>query len=112
MPWSRTSQPIPIPRQVRHAPRGGDDVERIAPIENDASVRWLPAAQTRGEGILIRLREDRVAAWEGDTLHAAACHACLFAPETSCEQANRYLDRAAVVPILASPHAAYFQPSR
>ena len=224
-------------------PGDGDDVERIAPISNDAAVRWLPAAQTRGEGILIRLREDRVAEWEtdfeageryrslvaaheawrarrglapgvavpaarfvllhtlahllihqfaldsgysaasirerlysrspgdptgppmagvllytaspdsegtlgglvamseparlaatlqhalrraqlcstdpmcadhhageeDDTLHAAACHACLFAPETSCEHANRYLDRAAVVPILGTPDAAYFQ---
>lgn len=26
-------------------------------------------------------------------LHAAACHSCLFAPETSCERNNRYLDR-------------------
>ena len=30
----------------------------------------------------------------GITLHGAACHACLFAPETSCERGNRYLDRA------------------
>lgn len=30
------------------------------------------------------------------TLHGAACHACLFAPETSCERSNRYLDRAAL----------------
>ncbi|WP_326585442.1 DUF1998 domain-containing protein [Streptomyces sp. NBC_00481] len=29
-----------------------------------------------------------------DTLHAAACHACLFASETSCETNNRWLDRA------------------
>ncbi|MGI8677390.1 MAG: DrmB family protein [Jatrophihabitans sp.] len=28
-----------------------------------------------------------------DTLHAAACHACLFASETSCEANNRWLDR-------------------
>ena len=28
-----------------------------------------------------------------DTLHGAACHVCLFAPETSCERGNRYLDR-------------------
>lgn len=28
------------------------------------------------------------------TLHAAACHACLFASETSCESGNRWLDRA------------------
>jgi hypothetical protein len=32
-----------------------------------------------------------------DTLHAAACHACLFAAETSCETNNRWLDRAVVV---------------
>jgi hypothetical protein len=30
-------------------------------------------------------------------LHGAACHACLFAPETSCERANRYLDRTLAV---------------
>lgn len=32
-----------------------------------------------------------------ETLHAAACHACLFASETSCETNNRWLDRAVVV---------------
>lgn len=32
------------------------------------------------------------------SLHAAACHACLFAPETSCERGNRYLDRSLLVP--------------
>lgn len=32
-----------------------------------------------------------------DTLHAAACHACLFASETSCETNNRWLDRACLV---------------
>jgi hypothetical protein len=44
----------------------------------------------------------------GDTLHNAACHACLFAPETSCEAGNRYLDRGAAVPILGNPDNAYF----
>ena len=44
----------------------------------------------------------------GDTLHNAACHACLFAPETSCEASNRYLDRAAAIPILGNPNDAYF----
>ena len=43
-----------------------------------------------------------------DTLHNAACHACLFAPETSCEVGNRYLDRAAAVPILGHKDNAYF----
>jgi hypothetical protein len=32
-----------------------------------------------------------------DTLHGAACHACLFASETSCEANNRWLDRAVLV---------------
>ena len=30
-------------------------------------------------------------------LHVAACHACLFASETSCESGNRWLDRAVLV---------------
>ena len=45
----------------------------------------------------------------GDSLHNAACHACLFAPETSCEAGNRHLDRAAAVPILGQQHGAYFK---
>jgi len=32
-----------------------------------------------------------------DSLHAAACHACLFASETSCEANNRWLDRSVLV---------------
>ncbi len=43
-----------------------------------------------------------------DSLHLAACHACLFVPETSCERGNRYLDRAAVVPTLSRRNGAYF----
>ncbi|PWQ93498.1 DUF1998 domain-containing protein [Leucothrix arctica] len=42
------------------------------------------------------------------TLHAAACHACAFAAETSCERGNLYLDRALVVATLDNPHAAFF----
>jgi len=36
---------------------------------------------------------------EHAVLHAAACHACLFASETSCESGNRWLDRAVLVDI-------------
>ncbi len=42
------------------------------------------------------------------TLHAAACHACTFAAETSCEKGNRYLDRALVIPTLDNSAAAFF----
>lgn len=42
------------------------------------------------------------------SLHGAACHACAFAAETSCEVGNRYLDRALVVPTYATKDAAFF----
>lgn len=35
---------------------------------------------------------------EATALHAAACHACAFVSETSCELGNRFLDRALIVP--------------
>lgn len=47
---------------------------------------------------------------QGRTIHAAACHACLFAPETSCERGNRYLDRSVLVPTIDHDrlHYAFF----
>jgi len=43
-----------------------------------------------------------------DALHAAACHACLFAPETSCERSNRYLDRSLAVETFARYSLEFF----
>ncbi|WP_033308974.1 DUF1998 domain-containing protein [Streptomyces iakyrus] len=40
-------------------------------------------------------------------LHGAACHACLFAAETSCERGNHYLDRAVLVETLAGDFGAF-----
>jgi hypothetical protein len=34
-----------------------------------------------------------------DSLHGAACHACLFASETTCERGNRFLDRRLIVSV-------------
>lgn len=42
------------------------------------------------------------------SLHGAACHACMFASETSCERGNRYIDRTFLVPTFASGEAAFF----
>lgn len=42
------------------------------------------------------------------SLHGAACHACLFVPETSCELGNKYLDRSLVVPAFGSEVRAFF----
>lgn len=43
------------------------------------------------------------------SLHAAACHACAFVAETSCERANRYLDRSLLVDTFDSAGAAFFR---
>ena len=42
-------------------------------------------------------------------LHGAACHGCLLIAETSCERRNELLDRALVVPTVATPGAAFFR---
>ena len=47
-------------------------------------------------------------AMEGRWLHGAACHGCALVAETSCEMRNDLLDRALVVPTLATPKAAFF----
>ena len=43
------------------------------------------------------------------TINGAACHACLLAPETSCEAFNRFLDRNFLVPTMAHSDMAYFK---
>ncbi len=44
-----------------------------------------------------------------DVLHGAACHACLFVPETSCERGNRYLERAALAQTLADAGISFLE---
>lgn len=43
------------------------------------------------------------------SLHGAACHACSFVAETSCEKQNRYLHRALVIPTIEHSDAAFFE---
>jgi hypothetical protein len=45
---------------------------------------------------------------EGRALHAAACHACLFSAETSCERGNKYLDRSVLVETVGNTCCAFF----
>ena len=45
---------------------------------------------------------------DGRAVHGACCHACLFAPETSCERGNRFLDRATLVGTFAAKAAEFF----
>jgi hypothetical protein len=42
------------------------------------------------------------------SLHGAACHACMFAPETSCERGNKYLDRSLLIKALGSDVMPFF----
>ena len=43
-----------------------------------------------------------------DGLSIAACHACLLAPETACEEYNRLLDRAALVGLPSDQSIGFF----
>jgi len=45
---------------------------------------------------------------DGRAVHGACCHACLFAPETSCERGNRFLDRSTLVGTFAAKAADFF----
>jgi hypothetical protein len=45
----------------------------------------------------------------GRGIHGACCHACEFAPETSCEHGNRYLDRSVLVETFMGRGAAMFE---
>ncbi len=43
-----------------------------------------------------------------DSLSLAACHACVLAPETSCEEYNRFLDRAMLLGVPNDRSTGYF----
>jgi len=77
-------QPVPLGRQIQHALESmricGSD-----PLCSEHS----PVADGRG-------------------VHGACCHACLFAPETSCERGNRFLDRTTLVGTFAAKAAEFF----
>jgi hypothetical protein len=45
-----------------------------------------------------------------DGLSLAACHACFLAPETACEEYNRFLDRASLVGLPNATGVGFFSP--
>jgi len=45
----------------------------------------------------------------GQTIHGAACHACMFAPETSCERGNKYLDRSLISTTIEHDDLNFFE---
>lgn len=44
-----------------------------------------------------------------ETLHGAACHACLYLPETTCERGNNFLDRSVLVTTVERTDLGFFQ---
>lgn len=80
-------QPVTLGRQVQHA------LESMRICGSDPLCsEHAPVADGRG-------------------IHGACCHACLFAPETSCERGNRYLDRTTLVGTFAAKAAEFFNVS-
>ena len=73
--------------------------ERSADWSRSASARYLKRLLDEAFEDALRCSSDPLCAEHvpndpSAELHAAACHACLFASETSCETNNRWLDRA------------------
>lgn len=62
------------------------------------AVEWCSADPLCSEGLSSA----------SDGTNLAACHACVFIPETGCEHFNRYLDRALLVGTPEQPDLGYF----
>ncbi len=77
-------QPVTLGRQIRHA------LESMRICASDPlCAEHAPVA-------------------DGRCVHGACCHACLFAPETSCERGNRFLDRTTLTTTFADRAAEFF----
>ncbi len=82
----------------------------------------LGAPEELGRHLAVALEDARLCAADplcsdhrptadGADVHGAACHACLFTPETFCERGNRFLDRNVVAETVAGPRIALFETS-
>ncbi len=77
------------------------DPARLKPILDDA----LENARTCSSDPLCAEGRGQ----ESDALSLASCHACALLPETSCEESNRFLDRAALVGIHGEGELGLFE---
>jgi hypothetical protein len=76
------------------------EIGRIESTIGDAieAIEWCASDPLCIEGILAA----------PESYSKAACHACVLAPETSCEEFNRFLDRATLVGLPDVPDIGYF----
>jgi hypothetical protein len=74
--------------------------EKIGNIVESAikSIAWCSSDPLCIEGLMCGV----------DSLSLAACHSCVLAPETSCEEFNRFLDRALLVGLPVDPDLGFF----
>jgi hypothetical protein len=117
-------------RERIYAPLAGEEITRAgvlvytaAPDSEGTLGGLVGLGQPRELGRLIQQGLERAMLCASDplcsehdprhdgTLHGAACHACLFGPETSCENGNRYLDRSTLVPTFRLPGRGFFMAS-
>jgi hypothetical protein len=81
----------------------------VAMAKQDTFGRVLEAALRRADLCSSDpLCAEHVPTLEDHTQHGAACHSCLFVPETSCERNNRLLDRATLIETMSDSGMAYF----
>lgn len=78
------------------------EAQRIGPLLEDAieSMEWCSSDPLCITGQLTI----------SEPMNMAACHCCQLAPETSCEEFNRFLDRAMLVGTPDEPEVGYFRP--
>jgi hypothetical protein len=112
-------------RERLYVSRGSEDMCGLlvytATTDSDGTLGGLArqAMPTRFEGVLASALEamrwcssdpicfhGHAAASEG--LNIAACHSCLLAPETSCEEFNHFLDRVTLFGLPEDPSLGYF----
>jgi hypothetical protein len=77
------------------------EAQRIAPLLEDAieAMEWCSSDPLCITGQLAI----------SEPMNMAACHCCQLAPETSCEEFNRFLDRAMLVGTPEQPEIGYFR---
>ncbi|NWJ98469.1 MAG: DUF1998 domain-containing protein [Chloroflexi bacterium] len=109
-----------LPPEAEHGPMAGVLLYTAAP-DSEGTLGGLVALGTPEElsrhlvGALDSIRlcasdplcAEHSSGREG-SLHWAACHACLFAPETSCERGNKYLDRSLLIETVDKTNLAFF----
>ncbi len=84
---------------------GNDNLENLPPcMGRRPHLRDYEAELCAGDPLCANHKPEH----DERSIRAAACHDCLFAPETSCERGNKYLDRAVLVPTIEESNLAFF----